>query len=136
MKHNSIHQIQLKQTIIDHVPHEVGYTAKFNWTLGFMASYILREFGPSYAIRGVSKLMHRLDMSYTKPIYTLEAADEEKQKEFVEGTFPGLKNFDNGEIDHLLFEDESMIRDYQALQRTWFAKGQQRIIQITGKHRG
>lgn len=29
-----------------------------------------------------------------------------------------------------------MIRDYQALQRTWFAKGQQRIIQTTGKHRG
>lgn len=35
-----------------------------------------------------------------------------------------------------MFEDESMIRDYQALQRTWFAKGQQRIIRTTGKHRG
>lgn len=40
------------------------------------------------------------------------------------------------EIDHLLFEDESMIRDYQALQHTWFLKGRQRIIQTTGKHRG
>jgi transposase len=29
-----------------------------------------------------------------------------------------------------------MIRDYQALQRTWFARGQQRIIKTTGKHRG
>lgn len=35
-----------------------------------------------------------------------------------------------------MFEDESMIRDYQALQKTWFAKGKQRIIQTTGKHRG
>lgn len=35
-----------------------------------------------------------------------------------------------------MFEDESMIRDYQALQHTWFAKGQQRIIKTTGKHRG
>jgi transposase len=35
-----------------------------------------------------------------------------------------------------LFEDESMIRDYQALQHTWFAKGKQRIIKTTGKHRG
>jgi hypothetical protein len=26
-------------------------------------------------------------------------------------------------IDHLLFEDESMIRDDQAIQRTWFLKG-------------
>jgi transposase len=29
-----------------------------------------------------------------------------------------------------------MIRDYQALQKTWFAKGKQRIIKTTGKHRG
>jgi transposase len=35
-----------------------------------------------------------------------------------------------------LFEDEAMIRDYQALQHTWFAKGKQRIIKTTGKHRG
>jgi transposase len=84
-------QTQLKQTIIDHVPHEVGFTAKFNWTLEIIASYILREFGHTYSIRGVSKLMHRLGMSYTKPTYTLEAADEEKQREFVEETFPELK---------------------------------------------
>jgi hypothetical protein len=25
-----------------------------------------------------------------------------------------------------------MIRDYQALQKTWFAKGKQRIIKTTG----
>lgn len=42
----------------------------------------------------------------------------------------------NDEIQHLLFEDECMIRDYQALQRTWFEKGKQRIIPTTGKHRG
>lgn len=29
-----------------------------------------------------------------------------------------------------------MIRDYQALQYTWFAKGKQRIIKTNGKHRG
>lgn len=40
------------------------------------------------------------------------------------------------EIDHLLFEDESMIRDYQAIQKTWFLHGKQRIIRTTGKHRG
>ena len=42
----------------------------------------------------------------------------------------------NDEIDHLLFEDESMIRDYQAIQKTWFLRGKQRIIPTTGKHRG
>lgn len=39
-------------------------------------------------------------------------------------------------MDHILFEDESMIRDYQAIAKTWFIKGRQRIIPTTGKHRG
>ena len=42
----------------------------------------------------------------------------------------------NGEISCILYEDESMIRDYQAIQKTWFAKGQQRIIPTYGKHEG
>lgn len=29
-----------------------------------------------------------------------------------------------------------MIRDYQAIQKTWFIKGQQRIIPTYGKHHG
>jgi transposase len=85
------HQDQRKKTIIESLPHEVGFTAKFNWTLQLIGAYIKRACGESYSIRGVSKLMHRLDMSYTKPTYTLVAADEEKQKEFVETTFPRLK---------------------------------------------
>jgi len=35
-----------------------------------------------------------------------------------------------------LFEDESMIRDYQATQRSWFLKGCQRLIPTYGQHRG
>lgn len=42
----------------------------------------------------------------------------------------------NGEVNHLLYEDESMIRDYQAIQKSWFVKGQQRVIQTYGKHEG
>jgi transposase len=35
-----------------------------------------------------------------------------------------------------LFEDESMIRDYQAIQKTWFIKGHQKKIPTYGKHSG
>lgn len=37
------------------------------------------------------------------------------------------------EFDHLLFQDESMIRDDQALQHTWFLKG--KTISTYRKHR-
>lgn len=84
-------QEQLKQTIIQFLPHEVGFIAKHNWTLQLMRDYIKREFGESYSLRGISKMMHRLDLSYTKPTYTLDTADEAKQQVFVETTFPALK---------------------------------------------
>lgn len=42
----------------------------------------------------------------------------------------------NDEINTILFEDESMIRDYQAIMKTWFPIGQQRIIPTYGKHEG
>ena len=42
----------------------------------------------------------------------------------------------HGDIDCILFADEAMIRDYQAIGRTWFLKGQQRIIPTFGKHQG
>jgi len=81
----------LKQVIVNRVPADVGFTAKFNWTLQIIADYIEREYGYTYSIRGVSKLMERMGMSRTKPTYTLAAADPEKQQQFVEETFPALK---------------------------------------------
>ena len=36
----------------------------------------------------------------------------------------------------MLYEDESMIRDYQAIMKTWFPVGRQRIIPTYGKHEG
>jgi transposase len=84
-------QEQLKRTIVEFVPHEVGFTARHNWTLEIIADWIKREFGPTYSLRGISKMMHRQCLSYTKPTYTLAAADPDKQKTFVQTTFPSLK---------------------------------------------
>ncbi|MNI32866.1 hypothetical protein D3C73_867900 [compost metagenome] len=84
-------QEKLKQTIVSSVPHDVGFTARHNWTLEIIAALIKREFGVTYSLRGISKMMHRQGLSYTKPTYTLAAADEEKQRIFTESTFPNLK---------------------------------------------
>lgn len=47
-----------------------------------------------------------------------------------------LKKLLNDDISKILFEDESMIRDYQAIMKTWFPRGRQRIIPTYGKHEG
>jgi transposase len=82
---------ELKRVIVNQVPADVGFTARFNWTLQLIADYIEHTYGYKYSLRGVSKLMEHMDMSYTKPTYTLAAADPLKQQEFVEETFPALK---------------------------------------------
>lgn len=41
----------------------------------------------------------------------------------------------DGEIDHLLFQDESSIRDYQSLVSNWFPKGKQRVTPTYGNNK-
>lgn len=89
---------ELKQVIMNQVPADVGFTAKFNGTLQLISDYIERHYGFRYSSRGTSKLMERMNMSYTKPTYTLAAADPEKQQTFVEETFPALKRVESGGI--------------------------------------
>ena len=127
---------QLVDMIIHHPPVEGGFPAEMNWTGPLVRAWIEQEFQVSYTERGVRALLYRLDLRWTQPTYVLAKADPVKQKAFVL-QFGELKQaLEAGTIDRILFQDESMIRDYQAIQRTWFLKGQQKVIPTYGKHWG
>lgn len=81
----------LVEVISTKVPADVGFTARYNWTLALASEYVKHEWDIDYSLRGMSNVLHALGLSYTRPTYTLETADSEKQKKFVEGTFPSLK---------------------------------------------
>jgi hypothetical protein len=85
-----------------------------------------------YCVRGVRKVLGRLGFSYTKATYTLAKADKEAQAIFRDMTLVLKRQL----VDHLLFEDESTIRAYQALQYNWFPKGQQQKVKTYGEHKG
>ncbi|MCU6713274.1 IS630 family transposase [Paenibacillus sp. J5C_2022] len=124
------------QTIVNQTPEDVGFPAKMNWTSPIIRKWIERDFGVSYSDRGTRELLYRLKLSFTVPTYTLTKADPTKQEAFVQKSSKPIKKLLNGEIDRILFIDESMIRDYQALSRTWFPKGKQKIVPTYGKHHG
>lgn len=65
---------------------------------------------------GIAYILHRLNLSYTRPTYVLAKSHKEKQEKF-KNDFEVLKKCLNGSVDTILFEDESMIRDYQAIQK-------------------
>lgn len=74
----------LKELILNQVPFDVGFPADFNWTAGLIAKYIKREYGFDYSIKGITKILDRLNLSYTRPTYVLAKADKQKQEQFIQ----------------------------------------------------
>ena len=95
---------------ISYSPAELGLKSEMNWTAPLLREWIYREWNIRYKDRAVLNILHRLGFSHTRPTYTLEKADEKKQHAFRE-TFETYKKLENGEIDPILFQDESTIRD-------------------------
>ena len=76
-----------------------------------------QNFGVSFSSRGMLNLFEHLGLTFSRPIYTLAKADPQKQEEFREA-FESLKKLLNGDVSTILFEDESMICDYQTIMKT------------------
>jgi CO dehydrogenase/acetyl-CoA synthase gamma subunit (corrinoid Fe-S protein) len=110
---------------IDQKPVDVGFPAEMNWTSPLVPKWIEKEWKIQYSDRGTRELLYRLKLGFTTPTYTLAKADPLKQEAFKQ-EWQAIKKLLNEQIDRILFQDESMIRDYQALSKTWFAKGQQK----------
>nr|WP_156889944.1 IS630 family transposase [Planococcus lenghuensis] len=124
---------QVYEVVLNRTPSEVGLKTTMNWTGPLVREWIRREFDVRYTNRDVLSLLQRLGFSHTRPTYTLAKADPVKQGVFRTG-FQDVKKLASGEIDTILFQDESTIRDYMAIGYTWFLKGKQRKIPTTGQH--
>jgi len=70
---------EIKQTVVEKTPAELGYPAKFNWTLKLIRDYIEREYKVKMSINCASMLMKKLGLSYTKATYTLASADKKNR---------------------------------------------------------
>lgn len=69
---------------------EAGVGVFANWTAALACAFVKQRFGVSFSTRGMLNLFQRLGLSYTRPTYTLNKADPEKQEEFRK-TFETLK---------------------------------------------
>jgi transposase len=74
----------LKEVVINNLPSDVGFATDFNWTADLIAKYIKREYGYDYSIRGITGMLDRIGLSYTRPTYVLANADPEKQAKFIQ----------------------------------------------------
>jgi len=126
------------QVVTFNTPQAVGFPANMNWTSALVRDDLQNTFEVTYSERGTRGLWYRLGLGFTctRPTYTLAKADPAKQAAFREDFEVVKKPLLDGEMDHILLEQESMIRDDQAIGRTWLPKGQPKQIPTYGKHWG
>lgn len=82
---------ELKEIVAYQTPVECGFPARANWTLALVVQLIKDKWDVTYTLKGASRLLHSLGLSYTRPTYTLKKADPAKQEKFRDETFPELK---------------------------------------------
>lgn len=77
-------EAQVISIIVNQTSKEVGFPVEMNWTAPLIRDWIKQTFDVSFSERGTRDLLYRFGLSYTKPTYTLEKADLEKQVAFLE----------------------------------------------------
>ena len=83
-------EVLIVETVTKKTPDEVGFESRKNWTIEIVRQWVIKNFGVTMSHRGMHEVLHRLNLSYTRPTYVLKKADKEKQEEF-KVTFEGLK---------------------------------------------
>jgi len=84
---------QLVEVITTKLPDEVGFSSRKNWDSNIIGQWVQNNFNIKYSPRGILEVLHRLNLSYTRPTYTLVKADPIKQEGFKQ-EFEVLKKLD------------------------------------------
>lgn len=61
---------ELVQIVTYQTPIDLGISTTYNWTLFLVSKYIELEWGERYTLRGVSRLLETLSLTFTRTSYT------------------------------------------------------------------
>lgn len=73
---------KLVDVITTKTPDKVGFAPRKNWTIAIIRQWVIDTFDVKYSPRGMAEVLYRLNLSYTRPTYTLKKADSKKQEAF------------------------------------------------------
>ena len=81
-KLNKNQEINMVEVIMNNTPDEVGFEGRKNWTIEIIRQWCINEFQIEMSHSGMATVLHRLNLSYTRPTYVLAKADKLKQENF------------------------------------------------------
>ena len=89
-KLNNEQEQKLISVITNNTPDEVGFECRKNWTIELIRQWVIVNFNIIIKHSSMAVILHRLNLSYTRPTYVLKKADKEKQETFKKD-FENLK---------------------------------------------
>ena len=75
-------EAMLAEVITTQTPDQVGFPNRKNWYINIAQQWIKNTFGVEYSHRGTHEVLQRINLSFTRPTYTLAKADPQKQEEY------------------------------------------------------
>ena len=118
-------------SIVDYEPDALDLGGKL-WTRRRVCVLAERLFGVSFTEQGMGKLLRRMGFSFQRPDKRAIEADPEAMREWVEETYPALRERARSEGAVILFGDQVGVRSDQLAGRTWGRKGQTPTVARTG----
>jgi transposase len=124
-------------TLIENGPSAAGFPGGV-WRSPMIQALIFKKFKVFFSVAYIAELLKNIGFSFQKAKF--EAARSEKneaeRKKWTEETWPKLIEFAEKMDAHILFGDEASFPQWGTLNYTWAKKGQQPIVQTSGKRKG
>jgi transposase len=105
------------------------------WTTVLIQQVIYREFGVLYSRQYVADLLHGLDFSYQKAKFVSDHLDGRRRRRWMKKMWPRILRKARQRRALLLFGDEASFPQWGSLSYTWAPKGQQPVVETSGKRK-
>jgi transposase len=116
-------------------PHKAGFPGAC-WRSPMIQELIYRKYKVSYSVYYLAQFLKNLGLSYQKARFMAKDADPKKRTEWIESTWPAILKLARGKNAYLLFGDEASFPQWGTLTYTWAPRGQQPVVQTSGKRKG
>ncbi len=127
-------QRQQLAEMIDVGPQAAGFRSAC-WNSVMIQELIMRTFGKLYNVHYVSALLKGLGFSFQKARFISGHLDEVRRREWLARTWPTILQQARAVGGLILFGDEASFAQWGSLGYTWARRGQQPVVQTSGRRR-
>lgn len=121
--------------LLDSGPQAAGFESAC-WNSILIRVLIEREFGVLYDRYYVCELLRNLGYSFQKARFVSDHLDEAKRHAWISQDWPQILKAAQKQKALLLFGDEASFPQWGSLSYTWAKRGEQPIVQTSGKRKG